>query len=166
MDNISVTLPRSNDHAHIETNPHSDNEEIIPADQRMVFPHSNGHAPVHISYNSDYEEITGVLLSGDYEQSPSTPPPSESLPLVTTGRLISLDSDQKFTIATFCLANLCIGAFYALLAPFFPVEVSLKLRKRLNCKCIKLKEMSPGADIHTAFYPGTLEPKTTSAKSI
>ena len=35
----------------------------------------------------------------------------------------NLSKEKKFTILTFCFANFCVGAFYSLLAPFFPQEV-------------------------------------------
>ena len=38
---------------------------------------------------------------------------------------LSMSRDKKFTIITFCFASFCVEAFYSLLAPFFPQEVSL-----------------------------------------
>ena len=35
-----------------------------------------------------------------------------------------MSKEKKFTVLTFCFANFCVGAFYSLLAPFFPQEVS------------------------------------------
>lgn len=38
----------------------------------------------------------------------------------------SMSREKKFTVVTFCLSNFCVGAFYALLAPFYPTEVREK----------------------------------------
>ena len=35
----------------------------------------------------------------------------------------SMSFDEKLTFVNFCTANLFVGAFYAVLGPFFPIEV-------------------------------------------
>ena len=78
------------------------------------------------------EKLLGNSENDGKDNEPSTQINSDDSPLDKSNNdesqglhFLSMNRDKKFTIITFCFANFCDGAFYSLLAPFFPQEVSL-----------------------------------------
>ena len=61
---------------------------------------------------------------------------SVTLPNDSSLSLRSMSKEQLFTVITFCFANFCVGAFYSLLAPFFPQEVNLICYNTLKFTCV------------------------------
>lgn len=77
--------------------------EIVPKSDSMESVHSS-----HSSHADNTDQQVGISVSDNGETSLS---------------LRNMSREQLFTIITFCFTNFCVGAFYSLLAPFFPQEV-------------------------------------------